>query len=44
MKPLHIKEHTAQLGREEQQEYQEMFVKKDINLFIIVLIGIMINI
>ncbi len=31
MKPLHIKEHTAQLGREEQQEYQEMFVKKDIN-------------
>lgn len=31
MKPLHIKEHTAQLGREEQQEYQEMLVKKDIN-------------
>lgn len=31
MKPLHIKEHTAQLGREEQQKYQEMFVKKDIN-------------
>ena len=25
MKPLHIKEHTAQLGREEQQEYQELF-------------------
>lgn len=31
MQPLHIKEHTAQLGREEQQKYQEMFVKKDIN-------------
>ena len=31
MKPLHIKEHTAQLGREEQQKYQEMFVNKDIN-------------
>ena len=31
MQPLHIKEHTAQLGREEQQNYQEMFVKKDIN-------------
>ena len=31
MSPLHIKEHTAQLGRAEQQEYQEMFVNKDIN-------------
>lgn len=31
MKPLHIKEHTAQLGRAEQQAYQEMFVNKDIN-------------
>jgi len=31
MKPLHIKEHTAQLGREQQQKYQEMFIKKDIN-------------
>lgn len=31
MKPLHIKEHTAQLGREEQQDYQELFVKKAIN-------------
>lgn len=31
MQPLHIKEHTAQLGREEQQKYQEMFVDKDIN-------------
>ena len=31
MQPLHIKEHTAQLGREEQQKYQEMFVNKDIN-------------
>lgn len=31
MKPLHIKEHTAQLGRKEQQKYQEMFVNKDIN-------------
>lgn len=31
MQPLHIKEHTAQLGREEQQRYQEMFVNKDIN-------------
>jgi len=31
MKPLHIKEHTAQLGREEQQKYQEMFVNKEIN-------------
>ena len=31
MQPLHIKEHTAQLGRAEQQKYQEMFVNKDIN-------------
>lgn len=31
MAPLHIKEHTAQLGREEQQKYQEMFVNKEIN-------------
>ena len=31
MQPLHIKEHTAQLGREEQQNYQEMFINKDIN-------------
>lgn len=31
MEPLHIKEHTAQLGRAEQQAYQEMFIKKDIN-------------
>jgi len=31
MKPLYIKEHTAQLGKSEQQKYQEMFVKKDIN-------------
>lgn len=31
MKPLHIKEHTAQLGRAEQQKYQEMFVNKEIN-------------
>lgn len=31
MEPLHIKEHTAQLGRAEQQTYQEMFIKKDIN-------------
>lgn len=31
MKPLYIKEHTAQLGKSEQQKYQEMFVKKEIN-------------
>lgn len=31
MKPLHIKEHTAQLGRDEQQKYQEMFINKEIN-------------
>ena len=31
MKPLHIKEHTAQLGREQQQKYQEMFINKKIN-------------
>lgn len=31
MSPLHIKEHTAQLGRAEQQKYQELFVNKDIN-------------
>ena len=32
MSPLHIKEHTAQLGREEQEAYQEMFVNKKINV------------
>jgi len=31
MHPMHIKEHTAQLGRVEQQTYQEMFVNKEIN-------------
>lgn len=31
MHPLHIKEHTAQLGRAEQQKYQEMFVNKELN-------------
>ena len=31
MKPLHIKEHTAQLAREEKQRYQEMFINKQIN-------------
>ena len=31
MSPLHIKEHTAQLGRAEQQKYQELFINKDIN-------------
>lgn len=31
MSPLHIKEHTAQLGRLEQQNYQEMFINKEIN-------------
>lgn len=31
MKPLHIKEHTAQLGRKAQQDYQEMFIKQKIN-------------
>lgn len=31
MSPLHVKEHTAQLGRAEQQKYQEMFVNKAIN-------------
>ena len=31
MQPLHIKEHTAQLGRKEQKNYQEMFVNKEIN-------------
>ena len=31
MSPLHIKEHTAQLGRDEQLKYQEMFVNKEIN-------------
>ncbi len=29
--PLHIKEHTAQLGRAEQQRYQEMFINKELN-------------
>ena len=31
MHPLHIKEHTAQLGRAQQQHYQEMFINKHIN-------------
>lgn len=31
MAPLHIKEHTAQLGRVEQQKYQKMFVDNSIN-------------
>lgn len=31
MQPLHIKEHTAQLGREEQEAYQEMFINKKLN-------------
>lgn len=31
MKPLHIREHTAQLGRNEQQKYQRMFLDKQIN-------------
>lgn len=31
MQPLQIKEHTAQLGREEQEHYQEMFINKKIN-------------
>ena len=31
MAPLHIVEHTAQLGRQEQQKYQEMFINKKIN-------------
>lgn len=31
MQPLHIREHTAQLGREEQQKYQTMFVNKELN-------------
>ena len=31
MTPLHIKEHTAQLGRIEQQKYQEMFINKELN-------------
>ena len=31
MTPLHIKEHTAQLGRSEQQKYQEMFINKKLN-------------
>ncbi|AOH46986.1 hypothetical protein BCS37_00320 [Selenomonas sp. oral taxon 920] len=31
MRPMHIREHTAQLGRAEQQTYQEMFVNKEIN-------------
>lgn len=31
MKPLHIKEHTAQLGRIEQQNYQDMFRKNQLN-------------
>jgi ATP-dependent helicase YprA (DUF1998 family) len=31
MKPLLIKEHTAQLGRKMQQEYQQLFLEKRIN-------------
>lgn len=31
MQPLHIKEHTAQLGRKEQQYYQKLFIDQDIN-------------
>ena len=31
MKPLHIKEHTAQLGRDEQKNYQEMFKDNKLN-------------
>lgn len=31
MSPLHIKEHTAQLDKREQQNYQQMFVDKEIN-------------
>ncbi|MDR2089088.1 MAG: DEAD/DEAH box helicase [Clostridiales Family XIII bacterium] len=31
MRPLHIKEHTAQLGRAEQLKYQQLFVNKEIN-------------
>lgn len=31
MAPLHMKEHTAQLGREQQQAYQEMFINKQLN-------------
>ena len=33
MHPLHIKEHTAQLSREEQQKYQEMFVNNVIERY-----------
>lgn len=31
MSPLFIKEHTAQLNKKESAEYQEQFIKKDIN-------------
>ena len=31
MSPLFIKEHTAQLSKKESAEYQEQFIKKDIN-------------
>ena len=31
MQPLFIKEHTAQLSKKESAEYQEQFIKKDIN-------------
>ena len=31
MKPLYIKEHTAQLSKMQQSRYQEAFVKKQIN-------------
>jgi hypothetical protein len=32
MAPLHIKEHTAQLGKQEQQKYQQWFIEKKINV------------
>lgn len=31
MSPLFVKEHTAQLSKKESAEYQEQFIKKDIN-------------
>ncbi len=31
MSPLLVKEHTAQLGKQESAEYQEQFIKKEIN-------------
>lgn len=32
MKPLHIKEHTAQLESDDQQKYQELFIEKKLNV------------